>query len=459
MDRRQIIKYYFFVLVVFTGITFFNRCGKRVYIKSSPTIVATENPTVKEIQFSLSDSASVTIRLKNLVSNKELTLNKLPKKISHEVLLAGLKPDQYYSIEIIDRNEVLVKIDSFHTAPIKDNLVRIHERTNTKNTFNGYILTQRRLIRGLVYMVDSDSDLVWYQMVDGQPKLSLWTKNNEILVLCGKAKHNNSAGDKIITYTIDGKIDYQIDLEKSGLVAHHEVIEYGDDLVTLVYDTIPNMVNGKLEKAVSSAVVRLNKKGNILWKWSTFDLKKPTGIPVKDMDGDWGHANALAFDGDGNLLISYRDWNQIWKVDMKTGKRIWVLGENGDFHFDDAIFNSQHAIYKNPNGDYMLFDNGKKTRQTRIVSYRLSDAMAKSIISIKLPEDLYADKMGNVETLPNGNFLICSPRSRSVVVINPKGDILFHINTGIPDPYRVSFVPSFYTDKKNVKKQTNTSFI
>ena len=442
---NKIVKHYF-LATLFMAISF-NSCKKGISIENPPSIITTKNPTVKKIQFSLNDSAAVTINLKNLVSNKELSLNQSSKKINHEAILAGLKPDQDYSVQILNEKRVLAQIDTFHTAPIEENIVSIYERTNTTNAFDGYLLTQRRLVRGSVYMVDNESDLVWYQMVNGQPKLSHWTENDEVLVLVGNAQHNNSAGDRIVAYTIDGEITYQIDLKKQGLVAHHEVIDREGSIYSLVYDTIPNMVNGKLEKAVSSAIVRFNTKGEVDWKWSTFDVKNPEGISIADMDGDWGHANAFTFDADGNILISYRDWSQIWKVDIKTGKRIWVFGEQGDFKFDDTPFNGQHAIRKNLKGDYMLFDNGKKNRQSRIVSYQLKDSTARPITSINLEEHLYADRMGNVQMLSNGNFLLCSPRSRSIAVINPEGNILFHINTGIPDPYRVTHIPSFFSAK------------
>lgn len=435
-----------FCIVFLCVLGLFNGCIETVSVSGQVTINITKNPTVQKICFSLSDSASVSLRLKNLETKKECELKASSKAIHHEMLLAGLKPDQTYTIQILNDEQVIKTIDSFRTSPIKENIVSIHERTNAGQVFNGYLLTQRRLVNGSVYMLDNESDLVWYQMVGGQPKLSKWIDNNEVLVLVGNAKHNNSAGDRIISYTVDGEIAYQINLKTLGLVAHHEVLEHDDDVFALVYDTIPNTVKGVKEKAVSSAVVRLNKKGEMLWKWSTFDIEKPTDISFKEMDGDWGHANALAFDDDGSVLISYRDWSQIWKIDIKTGKRIWVLGEGGDFQFEDVRFNSQHAIHKNPKGHYMLFDNGRKQRQTRIMSYELEDGNANANVAIELPDDLYADKMGNVETLPNGNYLVCSPRSRSILVLNPEGEIVYHINTGIPDPYRATFVPSFYNN-------------
>ena len=435
-----------FCFTVALAIMLLFSCQKELTITEALKIIPTKNATVKRLQFSLSDSAEVKVRLKNLKTNLESYIIS-SKNTSHELLLAGLKPDQAYSLDLLENDQTISQIDSFHTSPIEENIVRIFERINSKNTFDGYILTQRRLVNGSVYMLDNESELVWYQMVGGQPKLSKWIDAQELLVLVGNAKHNNSAGDQIVSYTIDGEIDYQIDLNALGLVAHHEILEHDGDLFTLVYDSIPYTVNGVEDKAVSSAVVRLSKKGEVKWKWSTFDIQKPVDVPIKEMDGDWGHANSFDFDEDGNLIISYRDWNQIWKIDIKTGKRVWVLGYHGDFEIEDLAFSGQHAVHKNPQGDYMIIDNGRDRRQTRVVSYRLNDNKAEQVVTINLPDDLYTDKMGNVETLPNGNYLVCSPRSRSILVLNPSGEIVYHINTGIPDPYRASFVPSFYSKR------------
>ncbi len=421
-------------------------CQTKDYFKAAPTLVASPNPMVKSLQFDLLDSVQVAVRVRELNSDKVFTFGQVSKAGAQSVLLAGLPPNRDYVVEFMDGSEVVSEGLLFHTAAIDSTLVQVTEKVNTGNAFDGYILTQKKGQQdGLVYMVNNASEVVWYQPTPRIPKLSHLTASHEVAVLVGNPKVNNSAGDRIIGYTFDGGVSFDIDLAKKHLMAHHEVIDHDGDLFALVYDTIPNQVGGSLEQAVSSAVIRMNRKGEILWKWSTFDVVLPEGVPVKEMDGDWGHANALAFDSDQNLLISYRDWNQVWKIDVNTGERMWVLGEGGDYEMDGPPFDYQHAIIKDPDGHYMLFDNGRQKRQTRVVSYRLGGGKAELVRDMALPQELFSVKMGNAQVLPNGNILVCSSGKEAMAVLDASGQILYQAGAGIPVPYRATYVPPFFS--------------
>lgn len=425
-----------------------NGCRSENYFTAAPILGETANPGVRALQFSLKDSIEVSVRISDLKSGEAFFLKGLPPGKTQNVLLACLKPGRDYAVEILHQDHAISAALDFRTPAPDSTLVQVSEKINTGNAFDGYILTQKKGQQdGLVYMLNNESAVVWYQHTPRIPKLSHLTASNEVAVLVGDPKDNNSAGDRIIGYTLDGRVSFDIDLAKQHLMAHHEVIDHNGDVYALVYDSIPYQMGGTRELAVSSAVIRFNKQGEILWKWSTFDVVKPDGIPVKEMDGDWGHANALAFDSDENLLISYRDWNQVWKVDVKTGQRIWVLGEGGDFEMDGPPFDYQHAILKDPNDHYMLFDNGRRKRQTRIVSYRLADGKAERAMDIALPQELFTVKMGNAQVLPNGNLLVCSSPKEGLAVLDPSGKILYQAGAGIPVPYRATYVPPFFSSK------------
>lgn len=421
-------------------------CQSKDYFGAAPTLADTPNPMVKTLQFELLDSVQVTVRVRELNADKAYTFGEMAGAGTQSVLLAGLPPARDYAVEFLDGDKVVSEGLTFRTAPVDSTLVQIVEKVNAGNAFDGYLLTQKKGQQdGLVYMLNNASEVVWYQPTPRIPKLSHLTAAGEVAVLVGDPKDNNSAGDRIIGYTFDGQVSYDIDLAKQHLMAHHEVLDHQGDLYALVYDTIPNRVAGVLEQAVSSAVIRMNKKGEILWKWSTFDVLKPEGVPVKDMDGDWGHANALAFDADQNLLISYRDWNQVWKVDVATGKPMWVLGERGNYEMEGPPFDYQHAIVKDPDGNYMLFDNGRQKRQTRVVSYQLDGARANLALDMVLPDDLFSVKMGNAQVLPNGNILVCTSGKEAMAVLDASGKLLYQAGAGIPVPYRATYVPPFFS--------------
>lgn len=421
-------------------------CNQRNLVSGKLDVVETPNPLVYELTFTLKDAVSVAVRIKNRETGTEQYLKELLPQVNQLVLLPFLTPGDTFTVELLLDGDVVSEPFTFKTRPLNSGLFANVKKEINPNAFEGYALTQRKGAGdGYIYMLDAKGDVVWYQQTAGIPKLSQWINKNEILTLLGNKEHDNSAGDRIVAFKINGDISYEIDMRQHNLVAHHEVVERNGDIYTLVYDSIPYTHNGSSEKAVSSAVMRLNKDGLILGKWSTFDVVQPTGISVSEMMGDWGHANALSFDSDGNLLISYRDWNQIWKVDINTGKRLWVLGDRGDYQIEGLPFDAQHAILKDPDDNYMLFDNGREKQKTRVVSYELSDNTAKLSREIDLPTDLFSVKMGNAEVLPNQHILVCAPGSESIVVLDAEGTIVYHVTTGIPAPYRATYVPVYYT--------------
>lgn len=428
-----------FVMLFITG------CQLESPLAAPPILTRAGNETVNHVQVKLKNPASLQLEVTRLKNGKRFVTPLTDASQNHKIVLAGLKPNEWHSFQVMVGGQAITKPDSFRTAKIPSGIVPVEVRKNNENAFNGYLLTQRRLVKGNVYMLDADGEVVWYQNVPGQPKLSTLTKEGHVLVLYGNARHSNSAGDKIICYSLSGEIIYQIDLEKSNLIAHHEVLEVENDLAVLVYDTAMIDYQGEPLSVASSAIVRMNKRGETKWKWSIFNSKSPAKDP--DVSGhfrDWGHTNAFSFDGD-HLLVSQRDWNQIWKVDPKTAALEWIVGDQGTLSMSEGMnFSGQHAIHKTGMDAYLLFDNGRDQRKTRLLEFSIENSNVTPIMTIDLPDDLYADRMGNVTYLPNKNLLVCSPRSRSLVVINPEGTILFRATVGIPDPYRVEFVPSFY---------------
>src|SRR5690606_17259211 len=115
--------------------------------------------------------------------------------------------------------------------------------------------------------------------------------------------------------------------------------------------------------------------GEKIWEWSILDhidiLKYPNILNIKK---DIVHANSVTKDKDGNFLISYRDLNQVWKIDYKTKKVLWKFGEGGDFIMNpDDLFSAQHYAHINNNGDLMILDNGVAHQVSRAMSFTLNE--------------------------------------------------------------------------------------
>lgn len=395
--------------------------------------------------------------------NKDLVFstNTSPVNLKHSIKLVGLLEDRDYKFKVMEASTMLAKESeeaTFHTASIPRAMLRMLWTEKADQSFTGYILSQRARLKGdhgFVYMLNNNGETTWYNKVSGLPKLSYWTENNTVLLLSGNPKHERSAGDHIFEFDVYGNELINLDLTQisTPIEAHHE-IRYAHDgsLLTLIYDRkIVDLTaqGGKSDQEIKGdAIVRLDKTGKILWKWSVFDVLDPlTSTYAFDSLGEWGHANTLSIDQDGNYLISFRDWNEIWKINSTNGSLIWKLGEKGDFKLSSEFnFSGQHAIHINPRGEYMMFDNGVKNKRSRILSFTLNEE-AKTVdvkLNIRLPENLYSEKRGSAYFMDSERILVCSPESSSVVIIDLQGNVLARAHTGLPDYYRAVYVPHLY---------------
>jgi hypothetical protein len=164
---------------------------------------------------------------------------------------------------------------------------------------------------------------------------------------------------------------------KSGgwILSEHEftILPNGTALVT-AYRHVPadlraigGAQNGTL---LDSAVLQYNlKTGKLVFQWDAAQH-----IPLTDTYGATGtgrtsprnpnafdayHINSIDQDSHGNLLVSARNTQAIYKVDRKTGNVLWTLGgKRSTFTFGpNAAFAWQHDARFLKNNQISMFDN------------------------------------------------------------------------------------------------------
>ncbi len=60
-------------------------------------------------------------------------------------------------------------------------------------------------------------------------------------------------------------------------------------------------------------------------------------------------------------------------------------------------------------------------------------------LHIKLPKDIYTDRMGSAYLVNDTTILVCCSKRKITVLANRKGVLLWALDTAIP-PYRVEFL-------------------
>ncbi len=113
---------------------------------------------------------------------------------------------------------------------------------------------------------------------------------------------------------------------------------------------------------------------------------------------DWSHSNSIFYDPKtDSVVISVRHIDAVIKLDMATGKIVWILGNHGDWSEAEQKLllkpigdnfewqYHQHAAKLTPQGTVLLFDNGNyrarpgQTRQkpdesySRAVEYKVDE--------------------------------------------------------------------------------------
>jgi hypothetical protein len=114
----------------------------------------------------------------------------------------------------------------------------------------------------------------------------------------------------------------------------------------------------------------------------------------------------------------------------------------------DCNFSMAHAAHINANGDLMFFNNGINKHQSEAYAIKLNEAnqTAKTDVHIKLPQEVYNDRMGSAYLINDTTVLCCLSKRHISVLINKRGVLLWSLDTAIP-PYRVEFV-----DKEELSK-------
>jgi hypothetical protein len=150
-----------------------------------------------------------------------------------------------------------------------------------------------------------------------------------------------------------------------------QILSNGNYLIGGTKDTVMDLsaytfngVQGSATTNVNAYVIQeFDPAHNLVFEWNSIDYIFPT--ETYDVYGynaanfDYCHGNSIKPDTDGNLLVSFRHLDAVYKINHTTGQVIWILGgRSSDFSFTNYIgFGGQHDVKRMPNGNLSLFDN------------------------------------------------------------------------------------------------------
>lgn len=190
-----------------------------------------------------------------------------------------------------------------------------------------------------------------------------------------------------------------------------------DSIMDLSAYTFNGVPGGNAVPCEGYLIQEFDAAHNLVFQWNSHAYIHPTegyeAFGYNPNHYDYCHGNSLEEDTDGNLLVSFRHLNSVYKIDHTTGQILWRLGgKSSDFTFaNDSGFSGQHDARRLTNGNISVFDNANTSvfpQFSRAVEYQLDTVNG---IATRVSEYLYnipfhARAMGNYQTTPQGNQLI-----------------------------------------------------
>ena len=379
---------------------------------------------------------------------------------NHALKLYPLKAVTDYTYQIHLFNEYCQTASTvfhFRTGPLPEELPEFKlsfvDSAYKEKIFDGFIVTHKRTKPGYFIMLDADANICWYQQVERAITLSHWTKNRTIIGLLSD-QIDRTLGDEVIEFDLEGNVVFQKKLGERGFekMFHHDLILEGDRLLTLTREVrqfdLSQMVGGsEHDSVVVDGILSIHKNGKQSWEWLVTDVMHPTENPhIVNQKQDWTHANALFKDRDDNYLISFRNLNQVWKIDKNSGEVMWKLGIEGDFRIKiKELFTGQHAPSVTYDDDLLLLNNGLAEQRSGALFYKI-DRENHSIAfrkQVNFPDSLFTPSQGNVTLIGSGHILFCSSVNKKIVVTDMEGRLLWMTDT--PDrPYRAEYVNQIF---------------
>jgi len=397
------------------------------------------------VRFSLAGNASPT---DSLTPSVRLTGD------SAVVPVLGLLPARAYTLSAVAYGaggETIGASLDFTTDTLPSDLPR-YTATGTDPS-PGYVAFAAGVF-GLV--IDNTGRVVWYHRFPNGTRLNFIAQPNGRFA----ASPSNSPTDLGHWVEVDplGSVTREPGCGRGLRPRLHDFIGEPDGSYWLLCDETRTMdltgVGGVANASVTGTVVQhLSAGGAVLFDWSPFDhFAIADGDPAdrRGVSVNWTHGNAIDFDSDGNLIVSFRNLSEVTKIDVRTGDVLWRLGgRRNDFTFVDAptpSFAGQHSPRAYAPGALMLLDNVGDPTESRAEWYAVDERTrtARLVHSYGTPGVITLIG-GSMQSLPGSRTLVSFGTAGRVEEYDAAGRVVWRIEGNPGYVFRAQRIHSLYS--------------
>jgi hypothetical protein len=307
-------------------------------------------------------------------------------------------------------------------------------------------------------VIDNAGRVVWYHRFASGPGLTFMAQPTGRYVA---RPPTPQAGDLEPWVEIDplGAVTRTMGCARGLVSRPHDLIGQADGSYWLLCDETRTMdltgVGGVADARVTGTVVQhVAANGALLFEWNPFDHFAITDVEQAERVGssvNWMHGNALDFDTDGNLLVSFRNLGEITKIDVRTGDVIWRMGGiRNQLTFLDTpmpAFAHQHGVRRYGAGALVILDNIGTPTESRAERYVIDEVArtARLVSSHGAVPAVVTQIGGSVQPLPNGRTLVSFGTEGRVEEYGDDDRVLWSIYGNPGYVFRAQRIRSLYT--------------
>jgi hypothetical protein len=279
-------------------------------------------------------------------------------------------------------------------------------------------------------IVDASGELVWFeplpgreqafdfrvQTYRGEPVLTWW--QGDVAIYRGDGVGRILDTNYRPVASVRAGNGYELDVHEFKLTSR------GTALV-ISYETVPwdlSGLGGQPDGLVEDNIVQEVdvESGAVLFEWHALgnielDESYRTVPREKSKIHDPFHLNSVELEPDGNLLVSARHANAVYKIDRRSGEVLWRLGgKQSTYALGPGVaFKLQHDARRHPDGTITLFDNvaedlPARGRESRGIRLRLDEDAKRATLVQELthPDALLSPTQGSMQALDGGGAFI-----------------------------------------------------
>ncbi|HEY0776371.1 MAG TPA: arylsulfotransferase family protein [Gemmatirosa sp.] len=404
------------------------RVAVRPTVGTVAVVADTANALQLVVHFTVSaaDSARVLYRRG---TNAEQASRALTVTDSASVPLLAVQPGTSVTARVVAfrgaATDTSAPVSATNTAAVPDVVRRVRFATTTGHASPGYLLTAVE-IGDTSYAVafDSTGTVAWYRQFAGVPGAidAYQQPNGDVTVFLGSSASNPLAIGKFAEVRPGGTLVREWAAPSGFSTDPHELrldAGAGSSSYVFGFDSAPMDFTARGGTADSSVVghtiFRLDATGAATSIFVARDhFTVADWIDPEQGITDFDHPNAIDVDRDGGLIISWRNFDEVSKIDPVTGQFVWRLGgRHNQFTFvNDPLngFGGQHFARLLANGNLLLYDNGTThaPQETRAAEYRLDLGAhtATLVWQFRHQPTIFTPYVGSTQRLASGHTFI-----------------------------------------------------